>query len=49
MLITQKITNKYTMLMMLNSQEDKAVHLWVIWLSKKVKRLMRMVGSIEDL
>ena len=49
MLITQKITNKYTMQMMLNSQEDKAVHLLEIWLSKKVKRLMRTEESIVDL
>jgi hypothetical protein len=48
MLITQKITNKYTTPMMLNSQEDKAVHLWEIWLSKKVKRQMRTEESIVD-
>jgi hypothetical protein len=34
--------------MMLNSQEDKAVHLWEIWLSKKVKRQMRTEESIVD-
>ena len=33
---------------MLNSQEDKAVHLWEIWLSKKVKRQMRTEESIVD-
>lgn len=49
MLITQKITSKYTMQMMLNSQEDKAVRLLEIWLSKKVKRLMRTAESIVDL
>jgi hypothetical protein len=48
MLITQKITNKYITPMMLNSQEDKAVHLWEIWLSKKVKRQMRTEESIVD-
>jgi len=48
MLITQKITNKYTTPMMLNSLEDKAVHLWEIWLSKKVKRQMRTEESIVD-
>lgn len=48
MLITQKITNKYTTPMMLNSQEDKAVHLSEIWLSKKVKRQMRTEESIVD-
>jgi hypothetical protein len=48
MLITQKITNKYTTPMMLNSQEDKAVHLLEIWLSKKVKRQMRTEESIVD-
>lgn len=48
MLITQKITNKYIMQMMLNSQEDKVVHLWEIWRSKKGKRLMRMGESIVD-
>ena len=34
--------------MMLNSQEDKAVHLSEIWLSKKVKRQMRTEESIVD-
>ena len=48
MLITQKITNKYTTPMMLNSQEGKAVHLSEIWLSKKVKRQMRTEESIVD-
>jgi hypothetical protein len=49
MLTTQKTTNKYTMQMMLNSLEDKAVHLLEIWLSKKGKRQMRTEESIVDL
>ena len=49
MLTTQKITNKYTMPMMLNSLEDRAVHLLETWHNKKEKRPMRTEELIVDL
>ncbi len=47
--IVQKIINKYITIMMHSLGEDRvAVHSSVIWRSKKVKKLMRMEGLIED-